>query len=227
MRSIFSIWRDNGRLDYGIARPSGLAPAGKIGMAVVLLAVGAIGVRGVYAVMTANDRLDTLAQAVPTAQPVLAAEPATPVIEARRASPSTWKARPQTVGSAPISFVPLGGANPVAPPDPSPTPASHVVADSRPAPQPAADAAPPEQAKPDAKSADAKSHFAKKKLKTAHHAPAAQVYQLPDGRQVAVRGSVRTAYGYAQNSGFQSWDSFGSARQGRRSQFFRSSGSWF
>jgi hypothetical protein len=224
MRSIFSIWRDNGRFDYGIARPSGLTPVGKIGMAVVLLAVGAIGVRGVYAVMTANDRLDALAAAVPTTQAV--PEAATPVIEVARAvrSPSTWKARPQTVGSAPISFVPLGGANPVTPPDPSPTPASHVVADARPSPQQSADAS-PEQAKPEqAKSPEGKIHVARRKV--AHRAPAAQVYQLPDGRQVTVRGSVRTAYGYAQDRGFQSWGSFGSPRQERRSQFFRS-GSWF
>jgi hypothetical protein len=212
MRSIFSIWRDNGRLDYGIARPSGLAPAGKIGMAVVVLAVGAIGVRGVYAVMTANDRLDGLAQAA-----------APPVIEAGRALSglSTSRPRPQTVGSAPIGFVPLGGANPVIAPDTFPTPASHAVADARSARQPAEDAAPPE---PAAAKPDAKRH-AKKKL--AHRAPAVQVYELPDGRQVAVRRSVRTAYGYAGDrgfqSGFQSWGNFaGVSRQGRRSQYARS-----
>jgi hypothetical protein len=208
MRSIFSIWRDNGRLDYGIARPSGLAPAGKIGMAVVVLAVAAIGVRGVYSAMTANDELDTMAQAVPA-----------PVIDAGRAvaDPPATKPRPQTVGSAPIGFVPIGGANPITTPDTFTTPASPAVADSRTAPQAAAEAAPPEQApaKP-----DAKPHVAKKKF--AHRAPAVQVYELPDGRQVTVRRSVRTAYGYAEDRGFQSWDSFGAApRQGRRSRFFQ------
>jgi hypothetical protein len=205
MRSIFSIWRDNGRMDYGIAPPSGLAPAGKFGMAVVALVVAGIGVRSLYSDMAANAELDSLAHAVPAA-----------VVDAGRAMAGVSRPQSLTVGSAPIGFVPLGAANRFTTPDKFVTPVSAVVADARMAPA-AADAAPPEQAPA---KLDQKSKVAKKK--SAHRAPAVQVYTLPDGRQVAVRRAVRNAYGYVDGGAFQAWDSFGSApRQGRRAQSAR------
>jgi hypothetical protein len=203
MRSIFSIWRDNGRVDYGISPPSGLAPAGKLGLAAVALLVAGIGVRGVYSGIVADDGLDRLAHAVPAA-----------AIDAGRAiagiSESRPRPQPQTIGAAPIGFA----ADRMMTPDRSATPVSPAVADARTV-MAAADAAPLERppAKPEEKSKGAKK-------KSVHRAPAVQVYELPDGRQVAVRRAVGTAYGYAENRGFQPWDSFGSvARQGRRAQF--------
>jgi hypothetical protein len=203
MRSIFSIWRDNGRMDYGIAPPGGLAPAGKLGLAAVALLVVGIGVRAVYSGIGADDGLDSLAHAVPAA-----------AIDAGRAiagiSESKPRPRPQTIGATPIGFA----ADRMMRPDRSATPASPAVADARTV-MAAADVAPPEQApaKPEEKSKVAKK-------KSARRAPAVQAYTLPDGRQVAVRGAVGSAYGYVENRGFQPWDSFGGVpRQGRRAQF--------
>jgi hypothetical protein len=203
MRSIFSIWRDNGRMDYGIAPSGELAPAGKVGLAAVALLVVGIAVRGLYSGMAADDGLNSLTHAVPAA-----------AIDAGRTiagiSESKSRPQPQTIGAAPIGFATTRFATP----DRPPAPASPAVADARTV-MAAADAVPPELAPA---KVEEKPKVAKKK-KSAHHAPATQVYTLPDGRQVAVQGAVRNAYGYVENRGFQPWDSFGGApRQGRRAK---------
>ena len=195
-------------MDYGIAPPAGLAPVGKFGLAAVALVVAGIGVRGVYSGLAADDGLDSLAHAVPAA-----------AIEAGRAIAGISESKPrpqpqtQTIGAAPIGFA----ARRITTPDRSPTPASPVlVADARTL-MAAAEATAPEQApaKPEEKSKGAKK-------KSAHRAPAVQVYTLPDGRQVAVRSAMRSAYGYVDRGAFQPWDSFGSVpRQGRRAQSAR------
>jgi hypothetical protein len=155
--------------------------------------------------MAADDGLDSLAHAVPAA-----------AIDAGRAiagiSESKPRPQPQTIGAAPIGFV----AERITTRDRSTTPASPAVAGARTA-MAAAEATAPEQApaKPEEKSKGAKK-------KSAHRAPAVQVYTLPDGRQVEVRSAVRNAYGYVNGGAFQPWDSFGSApRQGRRAQSAR------
>jgi len=205
MRSIFSIWRDNGRMDYGIAPPAGLSPVGKFGLAAVVLVVAGIGVRSVYSGMAADDGLDSLAHAVPAA-----------AIDAGRAiagiSESKPRPQPQTIGAAPIGFA----ADRITRPDRSPTPALPAMADARTVME-AADTSRSEQVPA---KAEEKSKGTKKK--SAHRAPAVQVYTLPDGRQVAVRSAVRNAYGYVNTGAFQPWDSFGNVpRQGRRAQSAR------
>src|SRR5712691_4950236 len=61
MRSIFAIWSDNGRVDYGvdhgIARPRRLTFAARLGVAVVALAAAGMGARNVYSEMVANSKV--------------------------------------------------------------------------------------------------------------------------------------------------------------------------
>jgi hypothetical protein len=208
MGSRFSIWHDNGRLDYGVARPR-LSAAGRLGVAVVTLAVAGISVRSVYPEMIANDELGRLALAVPAA-----------AIDAGRAATGSSVGSP-LIGAAPIGFAPVGVADRVAIPDQFARPALVAFADARTA-TPAADAALPESAaaKPEEQKPEERSQVAKKK--SAHRAPAVQVYELPDGRHVTMRRAVRNAYGYAGDRGFRPWDGFASApRSGRRAQISR------
>ena len=54
MRSIFAIWSDNGRAEYGIMRPR-LTSAGRLGIAITAFAVAGMGIGSIYSEMVANS----------------------------------------------------------------------------------------------------------------------------------------------------------------------------
>jgi hypothetical protein len=194
MRSIFAIWSDNGRLDYGIA-PSRLGGAVRRGIAIVALAVTGMGIWNIYSETFVNyisslrdsanqDWADTNRDVVNAA-----AASATSVGRPPARSPAAKRrVQPSAIGLA------LLGA-----PDRSAIAEPAAGSAANPAIAPAdrpSQAAPPsdrgvaklEENKPEELKPDKKSRVAKKRR--THSAPAVQVYQLPDGRQVVVRGQA-------------------------------------
>ena len=195
MRSIFAIWSDNGRVDYGIARPR-LTGGMKFGIAIAAFAavimVAGKGIRNAYLEIVAyydSDWRDSANQdPADSNRDIVTAPPAINAghRQARVTAATRPRAQLQTIGLAPIGTpdrsvmaepAPVAGAtaNPV------------IAATDR-----ALAAAPPDNGatklEENKNKPEEKSQVAKKKR--AHRTSVAQVYQLPDGRQVVMRGRV-------------------------------------
>jgi hypothetical protein len=186
MRSIFAIWSDNGRVDYGIARPR-LTGGMKLGIAIAAFAamimVAGKGIRNAYLEIVASYNSDSANDLADSNRDIVTAPPA---INAghRQARAARPRAQLQTIGLAPI------GA-----PDRSATPEPAPVATANPVIAPtdrAQAAAPPDNGatklEENKNKPEEKTRVVKKKR--AHRTSVAQVYQLPDGRQVVMRGRV-------------------------------------
>jgi hypothetical protein len=203
MRSIFAIWLDDGRVDYGITRPR-LTGAGRLVVAALGLAVASVGVRSVYSQMVANADVGSFADLARIAD--AAPAPAIDVIGAVAVSTiGTVAIKPPVVPQT-DGFAPIGVTARITVPD------SFTAAESRPivGVSAQASAATPEMTPIDRPATDPdqgklgeKSRVTKKK-----RARAPAVQEWPDGRQV--RGP------------FDPWSGFASApRQGRRVQMAR------
>jgi hypothetical protein len=198
MRPKFGIWLDTGRAEYGFARPR-LTVAKRCGIAVVAVAVVGVAVRSVYSPMGANSQLDSLAATV--------ASPATGTDRVTASAPAVKpRTPPQTIGLAPIGTTDRSAmAEPQAAAEPAPAPAEHAQA--------AAEAAPVDLTP--AKVDESKLEKPRAKKKVARSAPAVQVYEMPDGRQVVVRRPTRNDSRYADGAGSDPWG-FRVPRAGQR-----------
>ena len=63
MRSIFAIWSNTGREDYGLRRPR-LAPTGRLCVTLLAIAVAGIGVGNVYSEFDASSKSDSVVDRV-------------------------------------------------------------------------------------------------------------------------------------------------------------------
>jgi len=193
MRSIFAIWSDNGRVDYGIARPR-LTGGMKLGIAIAAFAavimVAGKGIRNAYLEIVAYYDSDWSANQDPadSNRDIVTAPPAINAghRQARVTAATRPRAQLQTIGLAPI-----GAPDRSAIAEPAPVAgatANPVIAATDRAPA----AAPPDNGatklEENKNKPEEKSRVAKKKR--AHRSSVAQVYQLPDGRQVVMRGRV-------------------------------------
>ena len=191
MRSIFAIWSDNGRVDYGIARPR-LTGGMKLGIAIAAFAavimVAGKGIRNAYLEIVASYNSDSANDLADSNRDIVTAPPAINAghRQARVTAATRPRAQLQTIGLAPI-----GAPDRSAIAEPAPVAgatANPVIAATDRAPA----AAPPDNGatklEENKNKPEEKSRVAKKKR--AHRSSVAQVYQLPDGRQVVMRGRV-------------------------------------
>lgn len=198
MRSIFAIWSDNGRIDYGTVRPSRLAGARRFGVAMVAVAVAGVGVWNAYSAVvakpTVGDNSDVRDDVRDSANrnstnrdsanrdPADANRDVADVANAASGRPTprsvAMKRRAQlrTIGLAPI-----GAPNRSTIAEPGSVAGS--VANAAIAPVDRAQAAGPSDRS--VAKLEEKSRVAKKKQ--TRRTSVVQVYELPDGRQVVVR----------------------------------------
>jgi hypothetical protein len=220
MRSIFAIWSDNGRVDYG-AGPR-LTGAARLGIAVTAFAivgiVASMTIRIVYSQMVANynsDRPDSVSQdstsrdspsrdLADTNRDIANATAAPAITPGRRPARSLAATKPRaqlrTIGLAPIG---APDRSTTAEPGPVAGPAAHPAI----TPVDRAQAAVPSDrgvAKlEENKKPDEKSRVAKKKQTRRNSV--VQVYELPDGRQVVVRGRAGNDTRSADGADFDPW----------------------
>jgi hypothetical protein len=218
MRSIFAIWSDNGRVDYGIARPR-LTRAMWLGIAIttfpIVAMVAGVLIRNAYSEMVANynsDRRDSASQdsvsrdatsrdlAGTNRDNVTAAPAINPGRRPARSLAAT-KARAQlrTIGLAPIG---APNRSTTAELEPVGSPAHAAIA-----PVDRAQAAVPSdrgvaKLEEDKNKLDEKSRVAKKKTR---RAAVVQVYEMPDGRQVVVHSRTRSDIRQAYGAAFDPW----------------------
>jgi hypothetical protein len=204
MRSIFAIWSDDGRIDYGTVPPSRLAGARRFGVAMVAVVVAGIGIWNAYSAVvakpTVGDNSDVrdsamrdsanrnstnqdsanrnLADANRDIADVANAAPGRPT---PRSVAMKRRAQLRTIGLAPI-----GASNRSTTAEPGSVAGS--AANAAIALVDRAQAAEPSDrgvAKLEENKLDEKSRGAKKKQ--TRRTSVVQVYELPDGRQVVVR----------------------------------------
>jgi hypothetical protein len=165
MRSIFAIWSNTSREDYGLRRPR-LAPTGRL--CVTLLAVAGIGVGNVYSEFHASSKSDSVVDRVAS------------IVRAGRTSVPTTEplTKSQTVGLAPI-----GVADRFTIPDRPTTaeswPVASLAADS-PTPRDAQAAPPTGEGTPIVRSPKVDKKSLGTERTPARNNPAFQVYDLPD-----------------------------------------------
>jgi hypothetical protein len=199
MRSIFAIWSDDGRIDYGTVPPSRLAGARRFGVAMVAVVVAGIGIWNAYSAVvakpTVGDNSDVrdsamrdsanrnstnqdsanrnLADANRDVADVANAAPGPPT---PRSVAMKRRAQLRTIGLAPI-----GASNRSTIAEPGSVAGS--AANAAIAPVDRAQAAEPSDR--GVAKLEEKSRVAKKKQ--TRRTSVVQVYELPDGRQVVVR----------------------------------------
>jgi hypothetical protein len=213
MRSIFAIWSDNGRVDYGsIARPR-LTRAIRLGIATAAFAVAAVvagpSIRNVYSEMVANYSSDQSDSAnhdlanqdlAATNRDIVNAASA-PALKAGRRSARLLTGTKPRAQLRTIGLAPIGAANRSTTTGPVPNAGS--AANPVIAPVDHAQAAEPSGrgvAKlEENKKLDEKSRVAKRKPTRSN--PAAQVYVLPDGRPVLVRPARENNFTNVQRFG--------------------------
>ena len=192
MRSIFAIWSDNGRVDYGITRPR-LTGTMKLGIAIATFAavimVGGKGIRNVFSDIVASYNSDSTNQDLAESNRDVVTAPRAITAGQRQARSAKPRAQLQTIGLAPIGAPDRSAIAEAAPFAGSA--ANPVIASA----DQAQVAGPGDRGaaklEENKNKPEEKSRVAKKKRTP--RASVAQVYQLPDGRQVVVRGRVGTA----------------------------------
>jgi hypothetical protein len=184
MRSMFAIFTNSGRANYGIGRPR-VTFAGRFGIVVIAMAVGGMGVGNVYSQMVANAESDS----VPNTAPAVVTDG-----DDASTDSSNTKPPPQTIGLSPNGMYDL-------PTLVNPQPIAGFASNSSIAPgehaQTAAQAAPIDRVPV---KLNERTPIAKKKS-----AAAVQVYALADGRQVTLRRPASINSKHADTAGFDPW----------------------
>jgi hypothetical protein len=226
MRSIFAIWSDSGRVDYGIAPPR-LTGAMRRGIAVTAFAivgvVATMAIRNVYSQMVGNynsDRRDSVSQDSASRDSTSRDSPSHDLADTNRDIANATAAPAITPGRRParslaatkpraqlrtIGFAPIGAPDRSMTAEPGPVAGS--AAHPAITPVDRAQAAVPSDrgvAKlEENKKLDEKSRVAKKKQ--THRNSVVQIYELPDGREVVVRSRTRNDTRSADGAHFDPW----------------------
>jgi hypothetical protein len=199
MRSIFAIWSDDGRIDYGTVPPSRLAGARRFGVAMVAVAVAGIGAWSAYSAVVAKPTVGDNSDVRDSAMRDSAMRNSTNRDSANRdpadanrdvadvANAAPGRPTPRSVAMKRRAQLRTIGLAPIGAPNRSATaelgPVAGSAANAAIAPVDRAQAAEPSDR--GVAKLEEKSRVAKKKQ--TRRTSVVQVYELPDGRQVVVR----------------------------------------
>jgi hypothetical protein len=234
MRSMFAIWSDNGRIDYGVAprRPPHMR---RLAVAAVVFAIAGMGLRTVYSEIVAkvhdspgvsdlagsdSSKRDPASRDLASEIRRVADAAPAPVNDSGRPRAFTTKRRmlSKTIGRIPIGSL---GQSTIAEPQPFASPAgSPAVASAGQSAIPAAgpaDGGPPKLAENKLRE---KPRAAKRR--SVRSAPVFQVYESPDGRPVVMRRQGRNdaAASDPWNNNFTNGPRFGRRIHVARPAFF-------
>ena len=219
MRSIFAIWSDGGRIDYGTVRPSRLAGARRFGVAMVAVAVAGVGVWNAYSAVVAKPTVGDNSDVRDSSMRDSANRNSTNRDSANRdpadanrdvadvANTAPGRPTPRSVAMKrraqlrTIGLAPIGASNRSTIAEPGFVAGS--AANAAIAPVDRAQAAEPSDrgvAKLEENKLDEKSRGAKKKQ--TRRTSVVQVYDLPDGRKVVVRSRTENDARQADGADF-------------------------